>query len=388
MPLNLFEFELTLAGRLQRLSVEAPRVSWEVWPLGPKWLVRCGGPVEDLRALSSHPAIANPPERGVEPTTSFLYRPGRLERRWVADTAGWGAVVLPPIRWSNGRTALRLVALREAPSSRWRARNRGARLVRKHRTEPHELMELLDRPVGVVPPLTRRQREVLLEAVRLGYYRVPRHTTVREVARRLRIARSTAEEHLRAAESAMIRAAAPLVVARERVATSAESAPDAGSLELYARFCAELDLYVQLAVRDDTICRVTFRRERPTGARRGNHPYLQRILDHVASGTGGLEDLPVELDVGPFTRRVLEEVRRIPSGATRTYGEIARRIGEPRAARAVGNALAENPALVVVPCHRVVPSRGGAGNYSGAGGHLTKVRLLRKEGAIDEGPSS
>ncbi len=386
--MNLLEFDLTLPGRLQHLSADLPRVAWEVWPLGPRWLVRCEGPVEDLHALSTHPAILNRREIGAEPTASFLYRPSRPELRWLADTARWGAVVLPPIRWKSGRTALRLVAAEGASPTGWSARYGGVRLVQKHRAGPQELMDRLDRPAGVAPPLTLRQREVLLEAVRLGYYRVPRRATVLDVARRLHIARSTAEEHLRAAESTMIRSAAPLLAARDRIGASAESAPDASSLELYARYCAELDLYVQMALRDDTIYRVTFRRERPQGTRRGTHPYLQRILDHVENGTGGLEDLPVELEVGPFTRRVLEEVRRIPSGSTRTYGEIAQRLGEPRAARAVGNALAENPALVVVPCHRVVPSRGGVGEYSGAGGHRTKVRLLRKEGAIDEPSSS
>ncbi len=388
MSVTLFEFELTVPGRLQDLSAEIPPVSWEVWPLGPKWLVRCDGPLDDLRALSAHPAISNVVEMGAEPTASFLYAPSASERRLLAETARWGAVAVPPIRWRNGRTSIRLVAPHEAPSAWWRGRKGGVRLVQKQRAEPPELTGLLDRPVGVAPSLTHRQREVLLEAVRLGYYLVPRHATVRDVAQRLHIARSTAEEHLRAAESAMIRSTAPLVAARERMATSTPSGPDASSLELYARFCAELDLYVQLAIRDDKIYRVTFGRSRPPGARRGTHPYLQRILDHVARGTDELQDLPVELDVGPFTRRVLEEVRRIPSGATRTYGEIAQRLGEPRAARAVGNALAENPALVVVPCHRVVPSRGGVGEYSGAGGHATKVRLLRTEGALDEDPSA
>jgi methylated-DNA-[protein]-cysteine S-methyltransferase len=50
--------------------------------------------------------------------------------------------------------------------------------------------------------------------------------------------------------------------------------------------------------------------------------------------------------------------------------------------RAVGNACAKNPAIVVVPCHRVVPSSGGIGNYSGAGGPMTKIKLLEKEGAL------
>jgi methylated-DNA-[protein]-cysteine S-methyltransferase len=92
--------------------------------------------------------------------------------------------------------------------------------------------------------------------------------------------------------------------------------------------------------------------------------------------------VPLDLPVSGFEREVLEMLRTIPPGEVMTYGEIARRLGRPKAVRAVGNACAKNPAVVVVPCHRVVPSSGGIGNYSGSGGPSTKVKLLEKEGAM------
>ncbi|HZD18854.1 MAG TPA: methylated-DNA--[protein]-cysteine S-methyltransferase [Actinomycetota bacterium] len=81
-----------------------------------------------------------------------------------------------------------------------------------------------------------------------------------------------------------------------------------------------------------------------------------------------------------FSRRVLEETARIPFGSVATYGDVARRAGSPRAARAAGNALHDNPVPIVVPCHRVVPSSGGIGKYGGQ--EWRKVFLLELEGAV------
>jgi methylated-DNA-[protein]-cysteine S-methyltransferase len=81
-----------------------------------------------------------------------------------------------------------------------------------------------------------------------------------------------------------------------------------------------------------------------------------------------------------FFRRVLEETARIPFGAVSTYGTVANLAGSPRAARAAGNALHENPVPIVVPCHRVVPASGGIGRYGGQ--EWRKAFLLRLEGAI------
>ena len=80
-----------------------------------------------------------------------------------------------------------------------------------------------------------------------------------------------------------------------------------------------------------------------------------------------------------FERAVWTACASIPAGETRTYGWIARRIGKPGAARAVGAALGRNPFAPTIPCHRVVRSDGGLGGYSGNGGVAAKRRLLKKE---------
>jgi methylated-DNA-[protein]-cysteine S-methyltransferase len=85
-----------------------------------------------------------------------------------------------------------------------------------------------------------------------------------------------------------------------------------------------------------------------------------------------------------FRRRVLSEALRIPFGRIASYGEIARRLGKGKGARAVGQALAHNPVPIVVPCHRVLGSQGALTGYSGADGVRSKARLLKLEGVIFE----
>jgi len=83
-----------------------------------------------------------------------------------------------------------------------------------------------------------------------------------------------------------------------------------------------------------------------------------------------------------FQRDVLTTVQKVPRGEYLTYGELARRIGRPGAARAVGQALGSNPIPILIPCHRVLASDGSLGGYSGRGGVRTKEALLRLEGAL------
>jgi methylated-DNA-[protein]-cysteine S-methyltransferase len=96
---------------------------------------------------------------------------------------------------------------------------------------------------------------------------------------------------------------------------------------------------------------------------------------------GARLELPVDLRLtgAPFRRTVLEQLRDVPYGETVSYGELAARAGNPRAARAVGTACARNPVPIVVPCHRVLPSTGKLGAY--AGGPERKRALLTLEGA-------
>ena len=109
------------------------------------------------------------------------------------------------------------------------------------------------------------------------------------------------------------------------------------------------------------------------------------IGDIVALLAGEPRDLThVRLDmtgVTEFNRRALAAARTIPPGETATYGEIATRLGEPGAARAVGAAMGANPFPIIVPCHRVLGADGAIGGFSAPGGAATKIRMLAIERA-------
>ncbi|MBI4055757.1 MAG: MGMT family protein [Elusimicrobia bacterium] len=81
-----------------------------------------------------------------------------------------------------------------------------------------------------------------------------------------------------------------------------------------------------------------------------------------------------------FDRKVWRACAQIPRGQTRSYGWIAKRIGNPKAARAVGQALKRNPFAPIIPCHRVLRQDGSLGGYGGKRGIPKKIRLLQKEG--------
>ena len=106
----------------------------------------------------------------------------------------------------------------------------------------------------------------------------------------------------------------------------------------------------------------------------------RRALERYFSGRRLAFDLAVDLSAVPaFNRRVLDATARIPAGRVATYTEMAARAGSPRASRAAGNALHNNPVAIVVPCHRVVRSDGSLGGYGG--GLPIKEWLLEHEGA-------
>jgi O-6-methylguanine DNA methyltransferase len=101
----------------------------------------------------------------------------------------------------------------------------------------------------------------------------------------------------------------------------------------------------------------------------------------VQEAAAGHDPGPVPIDLSElseFQKKVLNILRQLPRGEVRTYGELASLAGRPKAARAVGNAMAHNPVPLLIPCHRVVPSSGGVGNY-GLGVKL-KRELLSREG--------
>lgn len=109
------------------------------------------------------------------------------------------------------------------------------------------------------------------------------------------------------------------------------------------------------------------------------------IVESIERGNG-LAALPVDLRGTAFQMRVWAALREIPSGATRTYAEVAKAIGQPKAVRAVAGACAANPVAIVVPCHRVVRSDGGEGGYRW--GEDRKRRLLAAEGITSASPSA
>jgi methylated-DNA-[protein]-cysteine S-methyltransferase len=109
----------------------------------------------------------------------------------------------------------------------------------------------------------------------------------------------------------------------------------------------------------------------------------RREFDEYFEGARQTFDLGIDRRlIRGIARDVLAATARIPFGRTATYGQIAERIGHPRAARAVGNALGDNPIPVAIPCHRVLRAGGAVGGYGG--GPDRKVALLTLEGALPE----
>jgi methylated-DNA-[protein]-cysteine S-methyltransferase len=110
---------------------------------------------------------------------------------------------------------------------------------------------------------------------------------------------------------------------------------------------------------------------------------IQDIVTHLRGQARDFSTITLDLESVPaFHRRVFDAARRIPSGETRSYGDIAKMLGEPGAARAVGQALGRNPFPIIVPCHRVLAAGGAPGGFSASGGATTKFKILGIEGAV------
>lgn len=110
----------------------------------------------------------------------------------------------------------------------------------------------------------------------------------------------------------------------------------------------------------------------------GLRGWSKALLEQLLPGHAQ-PDLPLDIQATAFQERVWKALRRIPAGRTRSYAEVARAIGQPRAVRAVGRACAANPVALLIPCHRVVESGGGLGGYHW--GIERKRTLLAREKA-------
>ncbi len=117
----------------------------------------------------------------------------------------------------------------------------------------------------------------------------------------------------------------------------------------------------------------------PPGSRRDDDAFTDVVgqLDEYFAGERVGFDVPLDLSGTTFQRAVWTQLCAIPYGRTISYGELARRVGRPRAARAVGSANGHNPVALIVPCHRVIAGDGGIGGYGG--GTDRKMVLLDLE---------
>ena len=141
---------------------------------------------------------------------------------------------------------------------------------------------------------------------------------------------------------------------------------------------------VQLPETDERAMRLRMRRRFPDATEMQPPVGVQRAIDSIVALLRGeprdLSEIVLDMDgLQPFHRRVYEVARTIPPGSTLSYGDVAKRLGEPDA-RAVGQALGQNPFAPIVPCHRVLAGDGTMHGFSARGGVATKLRLLTIEG--------
>lgn len=154
-----------------------------------------------------------------------------------------------------------------------------------------------------------------------------------------------------------------------------------------SRFCECFDgLYLNCEIAGGAVTAVNFGKgpvsENPPKADTALWERVRSQLSQYLAGERREFDLPLRYEGTEFRVLVWEGLRNIPYGETRTYGELAKLIGRPRAARAVGQACRHNPIALIIPCHRVI---GSGGELTGFGGGTdTKKRLLELERRMKE----
>jgi methylated-DNA-[protein]-cysteine S-methyltransferase len=134
-------------------------------------------------------------------------------------------------------------------------------------------------------------------------------------------------------------------------------------------------------------------RQLPDAAEAPPPPWVRAVIvrvQHLLEGRSAddLADVPLDMSSVPqFNQRVYAITRAIGPGRTSSYGEVAAQLGDPGAARAVGQALGHNPFAPIVPCHRVLAAGKRSGGFSAGGGVATKLKMLETEKAqLGDGP--
>lgn len=143
---------------------------------------------------------------------------------------------------------------------------------------------------------------------------------------------------------------------------------------------------VRLPDSSDAKVRAGFRARFPAAEESQPPPQIAAAIERMRGLlTGAKDDLAdIVLDmrgISDFQQAVYAIGRAIPPGQTLTYGEVAKRLGDPTASRAVGEAMGKNPFPIIMPCHRVQGADGKLGGFSAPGGTVTKLKLLEIEGA-------
>jgi methylated-DNA-[protein]-cysteine S-methyltransferase len=186
---------------------------------------------------------------------------------------------------------------------------------------------------------------------------------------------------------------------KERTMARHVSRSAASDVPVEARLCVATvitDLgWIALAGSDSSVVRISFARGSRAAALAAldgtirkqarpcdwNPSLATRLQEYAAGAPDDFRDVRLDLgDLTPFQQRILKACRAIGYGQTRSYGEVAKAAGNPRAARAVGNTMAANRFALVVPSHRVVHSGGDSGRLSGSARLRKKLRLLETFG--------
>ena len=145
---------------------------------------------------------------------------------------------------------------------------------------------------------------------------------------------------------------------------------------------------LELEAESDFISRIKFKEDNnlqlcKESKQNGRSPILVKAskqIDEYFNGNRKLFEIPFKLNVSPFYKKVLLEVKKIKYGETASYRKIARMAGNNKAVRAVGTANAKNPLPIIIPCHRIISSNGNVGGYSG--GLDRKLFLLDHESSL------